>query len=458
MKFTTETMTDSEVQALKRSYLLDTYLWSFDDKVEAVVSEVEAQIYDDSSRKRGPVLKEIEKRKASIKVILLNLLKVWHIAPTEWTSISLSSGAYSKAEGLNQQISYRFIKRAWDGLLALDYFDYVEGYSATTAISAFSGKQQGSVTRMRASSKAVSYLIEDHGLTLDMTCHLLAKECIILKEDDTEESFFYRKVRRRSKPSIPYEDTPEIISMRDKLRRINLLLSRTAICLNMKSSKFREMQEDLLEGNDVYQRPVDLSANYLQRIFNKGSFTQGGRFFNAWWVTIRKEYRSLITLDGEPTIEIDYVGMNPTMLYAMKGHELNGDPYKPEGVLSEVTRDDIKLTFNKLVFGDKIPTITPKGAVLPKGMKYKHVVQAVIDRHNILEEYFGKAMSGTMQYRDSCIVEDVLLQLADKGIPSLPIHDSFIVKKGDQRALEQVMTQIFKDHTGVKPQLRIEAN
>lgn len=458
MKLTTEKMTDQEIKALKRSYLLDTYLWSFDNKVEAVVSEVEAQIYDDSTRKRGPVPKEIEKRRASIKVILLNLLKVWHIAPTEWISISLSSGSYSKAKGLNPQISYRPTKRAWDGLLALGYIDYVKGNSETKAESAFTKKQHGSVTRMRATSKAVSYLIDDHGLTLDMTRHLLVKECIILKGEDTEESYFYRKVRRKNKPSISYEDTPEVIQLRDNLKRINLLLARTAICLNMDSDRFKEMQEGLLVGDDVYQRPVDLSANYLQRIFNKGSFKQGGRFFNAWWVTIRKEYRQLITLDGEPTIEFDYVGMNPTMLYAMKGHELKGDPYKPEGVLSEIKRDDIKLTFNKLVFGDKMPTRTPKGMILPNGMKYKQVVQAVVDRHKVIEEYFGTAMSGTMQHQDSCIAEEVLLQLVDMGIPALPIHDSFIVKKSDQKALDKVMKQVFKEHTGVEPQLRLEVN
>jgi hypothetical protein len=69
----------------------------------------------------------------------------------------------------------------------------------------------------------------------------------------------------------------------------------------------------------------------LYRIFNRGSFSNGGRFYGTWWQQIPKEIRPQLLIDGEPTIEHDYPQLHPNMLYAQIGARLEGDAYAVDG-------------------------------------------------------------------------------------------------------------------------------
>lgn len=439
MRIHSKGLPEADISAIKRAKMLDTFLWSDTPEVDAAVDEMYYRIFKDEVRKRSPSKSDINKRKASIKVILLNLLQAWHLSPTEWVYLSLSRAAYSKSNGLNEQISYRSLKSVWDGLCRLNYVDYVEGNSNETSVTAFSKKQHGYLTRVRATEAAVSFLNGTHCLTLDMAYRLRPQELIILKDKHGNQ--------------IKYEDSPDIIQMRKNLTKFNRMLSKSDIGLKVGNGNLNALQNDLHEDGHA---PIDMTSKSLHRPFNNGSFQQGGRFYGAWWVTVQKELRPQIIIDRESTVEIDYVTMNPRMLYAKEGVELDFDPYVLPGKMVQIPRKMVKAIFNQLAFGDKMPSRTPKGWKLPSHLKYKQVLQAVLDHTHVINKHYCKSMSGTLQYQDSCIAEGVLLQLADKGIVALPIHDSFVVKKNDQKTLEQVMTQVFKDATGVIPQLRIE--
>ena len=66
------------------------------------------------------------------------------------------------------------------------------------------------------------------------------------------------------------------------------------------------------------RRPYDISSVFLYRVFNRGAFKCGGRFFGHWVQMIPSGYRKYLQIDGEPTVEIDYSSMHISMLYAMK--------------------------------------------------------------------------------------------------------------------------------------------
>ena len=48
-----------------------------------------------------------------------------------------------------------------------------------------------------------------------------------------------------------------------------------------------------------------------------------------------------------------------------------------------------------------------------------------------------------MQYIDSQLAERVMLHFANKGVPVLPVHDSFIIAAQHQRELVAVVKRVF---------------
>jgi hypothetical protein len=55
----------------------------------------------------------------------------------------------------------------------------------------------------------------------------------------------------------------------------------------------------------------------MARIYN-GTFGRGGRYYpmGASWQNIKSEARRMLTIDGEPVVELDFDGMHIAMLYA----------------------------------------------------------------------------------------------------------------------------------------------
>ena len=53
-----------------------------------------------------------------------------------------------------------------------------------------------------------------------------------------------------------------------------------------------------------------------------------------------------------------------------------------------------------------------------------------------------------MQFEDSQIVENILLQTTDSKTPALPIHDSFIMRQQYASDLEEMMRRAFHSRFG----------
>ena len=69
-------------------------------------------------------------------------------------------------------------------------------------------------------------------------------------------------------------------------------------------------------------------SKFVRRIFNNGSFDEGGRFYGGWWQSIPREFRKHITINHKPTEEVDYSGHHLRILYALKEKKLAGYPYE----------------------------------------------------------------------------------------------------------------------------------
>lgn len=198
--------------------------------------------------------------------------------------------------------------------------------------------------------------------------------------------------------------------------------------------------------SEAEEKPAvaDLTRRRLYRVFNHGSFDLGGRFYGGWWQNVPSRYRPYITINWYATRELDFSNMQPAMLYAREGLELEGDAYAIEGIDPRY-RKLVKTTLMKLINARPEQRISPprKGA-LPLSMDWNEWQQAVIERHAPIARYLRSGIGLELQRMDSDIAEQVMHSMMTRNILVLPIHDSFIVRSGFYRLLKEEMRKAYK--------------
>ncbi|EDP63806.1 hypothetical protein BAL199_14262 [alpha proteobacterium BAL199] len=263
-------------------------------------------------------------------------------------------------------------------------------------------------------------------------------ETIILRRD--------KKLVRRNKrlginadtePQIEYPDTPDTIRMRENLKRINAKLRDCGASLLPGENAFWKCAERMAQKGE--RGPLLCTQNHLHRVFNNGSFTDGGRLVGGWWQGVPREYRKFIYISDIPSIELDYASLHPTMLYHQRGLDVDGDPYAIDGL----PRDVAKKLFNALVNGRSHFSQDTRRMVTDTGMSWDDAVSAVRERHPQISDSLGSGAGVRLQRIDSDIAEDVLLTMLDQGITCLPIHDSFIVQFCHEKALRDAMQAAY---------------
>ena len=257
----------------------------------------------------------------------------------------------------------------------------------------------------------------------------------------------------RRKPLLPYEDDDKTRFMRQQLKDWAAVTTRFRITAGSADGSDEVDPEDDEEASEY----ADPTVPALYRIFNDGSWLRGGRFYGGWWESLPKAVRRTITIDAEPTVELDFKAMHPRMLYQLAGQLVPADvaPYAMPEPWNEVPRDVLKVAFNQLlaIAGDGTPR-KPPNAQLPEGTSYRALIQAIETRHAPVADWFRRSRAAELQNIDARIAEGVLGHLTVRGRPVLPIHDSFIVALRDERLLGETMSlaywTVMKDLSGVR--------
>jgi hypothetical protein len=228
-------------------------------------------------------------------------------------------------------------------------------------------------------------------------------------------------------------------------------------------------------ANGIDPYAGDLTALSLYRVFT-GNWKRGGRLYGGWWMHLPKAERSLLTIDGEATAELDFGRLHPTLLYAREGLPLNVDPYSFNGHGGDQFRNMGKRTFSRLINSKSNRKLTTKRggqapifslaikrdytriranpediAALPTGMTFAAYVRLLTSHIAPIARWFGSDTGLTLQREDSDLAMRILSMLDQAGIVALPIHDSFIVKRSDVAYLRMAMTQCFKDSYSFDP-------
>ena len=210
----------------------------------------------------------------------------------------------------------------------------------------------------------------------------------------------------------------------------------------------------------------DASAVSLYRAFTKG-YAFGGRLYGGWWMNIPREYRPLITIDGEPTTECDYAQFHPAILYQEANAHPPYDAYVPPDMPGgKDVRELAKTTFQRLLNGklgaERAPEIMDIGldegevSPLPDSVPFSAFVAALIRHNQPISHRFGTGYGVRLQRMDSDLALDILAKLEAMEIVGLPVHDSFIVQERHAALLTDMMQELFLARFGATPRVRLK--
>jgi hypothetical protein len=250
------------------------------------------------------------------------------------------------------------------------------------------------------------------------------------------------KVKRH----LPYEDTVDTVRMRADVKAYL----------------------DLLRNHNI-QHPkktfTDSQTYRAKRVF-RNTFDQCGRIYAGWWQSsVRSEARTLITIDGEETVELDFCNYQVRVAKALIGIDYSEDGYNLPGYRSKTGRKILK---NVLLFMFNCcsrlrTTRAAQKAIndntelkkfwLRKGRpKMSTLVEKMEKKHADISQWFFSENGSKgleLQFHDSEICMNIINIFVEKKIPILTIHDSFIVQKKHQSLLAETMVDAFEQYTGV---------
>ena len=325
-------------------------------------------------------------------------------------------------------LTYRMAIQAFEGLQKLDLIRVTKkGYYDRI-------KMEGDLTRYKATPRLMEMLDELDGHPAINLLPNLNTNTILLRN----------KVDGR-RMLIPYEEDKDTEKWRKNLKQINQCFSRHMLDLRIKDTEAEALQERLLTDDD--KEPIDLTHKVLVRIFTNNLFKEGGNFYRGWWQNLSSELRPFITINSKETQEYDYSQLSPNMIYSRYNHELGSeDAYSR--VLGPEHRDEVKQAFNAMFQANTSLESKPKGINLNNiEMTWKELRQAILNAHKPIKDLFFTGLGNKLQFEDSIIAENVMLQFAKMDYPALPVHDSFIMYHtfGNNGELEEAIRRAFHD-------------
>lgn len=270
-------------------------------------------------------------------------------------------------------------------------------------------------------------------------------------------------VQLRKNRRIVFEPTPETNEWTSALAAINAFYRQQDVSLGLTAEQMSLWLSKRNADPDRRGVPSRLPETFgtdIYRVFNNGerhnpSFSQGGRMFGGWWMHIPKELREAITINGQPTMELDYANCHPRLLYAERGLDFDGDLYElPE--IADASRPLIKWVMQVLLNGKRRPSEAdlPKNLAVPQGFTLAEVVAAIEARHQPIADAFKTSVGLRLMRLESDIALEILTRATAEGWVALSIHDSFITTVNRVDRLKELMIQAYLQKVGRNPVMK----
>ena len=295
---------------------------------------------------------------------------------------------------------------------------------------AFAGGQQST---LKAGPKLLSR-IERFGITRDDLWHAAEEELLILRAP--------KRHANSSAEYQEYEDDEATLALRQQMTNINAWLDTADITCSLPQA--------------------DPAQRRLRRIFNNADFAQGGRLYGGFWQPMSSDARQEhILIEGDCCVELDYGQMSLLLLYARaqaQDHMPSGDLYDlSEHGIPVTCHPGIKKVMQAIINSPKIPRRLPKGSRehLPSRINLRDILRAVEKKHPVIFPLMTSGIGMQLFRKESDILVEVLEALRSEGIVALPVHDAVIVMEEHNQTTITIMKKVFKDHTGITPQVTL---
>lgn len=232
------------------------------------------------------------------------------------------------------------------------------------------------------------------------------------------------------------------------LPAINEKLSALKIACPLPDYRAYERLYDFKEGRPKSRLS---GSKQLYRAFS-GEDGRGGRLYGPWVQGVPSELRRYLTINGRPTVELDYGSMQLVLLYAIHGLSVpTGDLYEIPGQLRDIMKMVLTVSVGAKTKSSALDALRNKlqddNTISHRAGDAERYYSTFWHHHRAVYPHGGKSNQvwAELQYADSQIALRVLRYLLEQGIPAIPIHDSFIVQEQHELQLQQAMRQAFQD-------------
>ena len=426
---------------MNKARAFNPFLCAKTDNLKALIAEVQVQMsgyeFFHQTRKRARRPADQVTHERIVEAILCDLCGVELEPNNDSIHLPLSKktlGAKSRYKGTALG---KTLPAILDVMSApeMDFVVVEKGHSTFKIVDddlkvAFAGGQQ---SILKAGTKLLSR-IERFGITRDDLGPAAEEELLVLRAP------------KRHANSIPeyqeYEDDEATLTLRQQMKDINAWFDTADISCS--------------------HPQVDPAQRRLRRIFNNSDFAQGGRLYGGFWQAMSSDEREEhILIEGDCCVELDYGQMSLLLLYARaqaQDHVPSGDLYdlSEYGIPAEC-RKGIKKVMQAIINNPEIPRRLPKKSrtYFPSRINLKDILRAVEKKHPVIFPLMTSGIGMQLFRKESDILVNVLEALRSEGIVAPPIHDAVIVMEEHKQTTITIMKKVFKDHTGITPQVTL---
>ena len=393
----------SDLHLYDDSIKLDFYKFSDHSEIksisEKIIAEIQRQnIFQNFSKKSQYKVRDY------VKTLLCNFFVAFRT--NKCVSIPRTKSYYSDHNNFAfSLISYEIFIFCVDFLTAKKYIAEKKGYKAF-----------GDNTKGKTSKYWALPILYSQFNTLDFSDIFTAKEKEIIMKD-------------QNKNRVNFKGNSETKILRNKLQSTNELYQQF------------DLRTVLNE-----QRTTTRLFPRLTAIYNNCSFSDGGRLYclpyrgEINYQQLNKEERSRITINLADTVELDFSTLHLSMLYAQRNIELLSDPYS-----FDCNRNIAKKTILVLINAEtEYSALKALEKQFENTIDFKPIIAGAKQYHTPIADCFGSGIGIKLQNYDAKIAVNVISHFAEKGVPCLPIHDSFIIQKRYKQQLKDVMISAYK--------------
>ena len=357
------------------------------------------------------------------------------------------SYAKNSSDSTKVKYSYRYLDNIYRALIELKWIEVSIGVEYTGYTRAYASGQLAKTFSRIGLVWTKQQPIDESGLVVLRDREKLTSSTPNSKKPGKKKE--YRKF------DLPTPETPEVRQMARNLHSYNDVLTKHCVSFDLPDSKILKIAKDMAGREDASKMSlIDFSRTQVRRIFSRGSMSIGGRLYGGWWQSIPSVYRSHIMIDGHMTCEVDFSSISLRIIYASKGEYVDPEVDLYDLDLPNWSGEDdprrkpIKVYINAMMNDESGNYRLPKTALDSIGLTHGELKAKVLDRHSKIADKLVEGVGLSTQLIDSQIAERVVLSMLADDILVLPIHDSFIVRRGMEQALKTTMQRVFEQATG----------